>query len=606
MAAEQTECVRLPQPIVEALRDIYDKVPDDVILNWVADKPELRRGYKATAANIAVFRQSLKQAVAADYDLGCGMPVTMIDFDLGLNLISMLSFDVLRDYLNEFMEIYGPARFLANLLVDSRLEVRRMAAQRIQQPHWDWTNVSSAAEAGNALREAFSGLFGQMMTWPLPEALLAEKCGEEVWGMGPAPGNAVERQALVKEQELRQKQKERFEARIRELEKELAEFKERLERATRRIKESEFTAGKQADEKDAALNRAQAEIERLKRERDESVRRGVEAALAETRNRWLANAEALAREAENPARIERERDLLQRAEAALQRQAAHDRQYHTRTELQNRLDRLERALARIQAAAADALNPLGELQPLEKDLQREIAQIQGLLNRPRDSEILRGLRALIGQAGGEQLGQIREFIETANRLSVLRGDDIQILDAQLHERMQRVYDAGPQVQVLRPTVKDPLAFFKWARANNSPSAWLIDGHNFLHCSSLLAAFNNEKGEPGLRAREELPRLVGRLFAGTTECRAIVFYDGSDRKELAPCAGVRVLYSGGVGDHRADRAILDWITETRRGGSDLPVFVITDDFELARQAHTQGVTQMRIVEFERLLRPLVGG
>jgi hypothetical protein len=163
------------------------------------------------------------------------------------------------------------------------------------------------------------------------------------------------------------------------------------------------------------------------------------------------------------------------------------------------------------------------------------------------------LRRLIA-SGRRTDGADSRFIETANRLSVLRGDDIQILDAQLHERMQRVYDAGPQVQVLRPTVKDPLAFFKWARANNSPSAWLIDGHNFLHCSSLLAAFNNEKGEPGLRAREELPRLwAGCLRARPNAAHCIL--RRLRRKELAPCAGCACCIPAASAP-TADRAILD--------------------------------------------------
>jgi hypothetical protein len=81
---------------------------------------------------------------------------------------------------------------------------------------------------------------------------------------------------------------------------------------------------------------------------------------------------------------------------------------------------------------------------------------------------------------------------------------------------------------------------------------------------------------------------------------MLFFDGNDATEQALSDHVRVFYSGGTGDHRADNAILEHIAFSLQSSASTPICLVTKDGDFARQAGAKGVTIMDPEEFATLL------
>ena len=134
---------------------------------------------------------------------------------------------------------------------------------------------------------------------------------------------------------------------------------------------------------------------------------------------------------------------------------------------------------------------------------------------------------------------------------------------------------------------------------------LIDGHNLLYALRSRFAVELLDGHPGAAAREALvERLVTVFDKSGHEVR--VYFDGGEACTEKRSAQVWVIYPGGAGDQRADRAILEALRQ--RMGPDaaarnaaglasifqaieptaMPV-VVTRDIRLAKRARRRGAT-----------------
>jgi|GEM_PF-2261671 len=134
---------------------------------------------------------------------------------------------------------------------------------------------------------------------------------------------------------------------------------------------------------------------------------------------------------------------------------------------------------------------------------------------------------------------------------------------------------------------------------------LIDGHNLLYALRSRFAVQLLDGHPGAAAREALvERLVAVFDKPGHEVR--VYFDGGNACTEKRSAQVWVIYPGGAGDQRADRAILAALRErvgpdaAARNAAGLVSFgeaiepaampvVVTRDIRLAKRARRRGAT-----------------
>lgn len=116
---------------------------------------------------------------------------------------------------------------------------------------------------------------------------------------------------------------------------------------------------------------------------------------------------------------------------------------------------------------------------------------------------------------------------------------------------------------------------------------LIDGHNLLYALRPRFAAQLVDGHPGTAAREAL---VAQLVAVFDQPGQVVriYFDGGEAHAEQRSAQVEVIYPGGEGDQRADRAILAALPQ--RGQTPLAdAIVVTRDIKLARRARKRGAT-----------------
>jgi hypothetical protein len=128
---------------------------------------------------------------------------------------------------------------------------------------------------------------------------------------------------------------------------------------------------------------------------------------------------------------------------------------------------------------------------------------------------------------------------------------------------------------------------------------LIDGHNVLF--GLQGRYLPPQGAAAYTAatRTKLVDDIVRLAAPSPACRAWVVFDGPTRTESTPARNVRVTYSGGEGEHRADAALIDNIRFFRAGG-DFPILLVSNDNDLIREARRLGASTLSAREFGAFL------
>ena len=134
---------------------------------------------------------------------------------------------------------------------------------------------------------------------------------------------------------------------------------------------------------------------------------------------------------------------------------------------------------------------------------------------------------------------------------------------------------------------------------------LIDGHNLLYALRSRFMVHLLDGHPGAVAREALVEQLATVFDKPGH-EVRVYFDGGEARTERRSAQVWVIYPGGAGDQRADRAILAALREqvgpdaaarnAAEHGSICEAIepaatrvVVTRDIRLAKRARRRGAT-----------------
>ncbi len=117
---------------------------------------------------------------------------------------------------------------------------------------------------------------------------------------------------------------------------------------------------------------------------------------------------------------------------------------------------------------------------------------------------------------------------------------------------------------------------------------IIDGHNVLFALRVRFAEQLVDGHPGTAAREALVETL--LGACTGPGRVVhVYFDGDTPHTEQRSAQLEVIYPGGEGDQRADKAILARLSTLASEVGSSTVTVVTRDRKLSRRARRRGAT-----------------
>lgn len=564
---------QLPPELNEQLVSEINEVPDDIVLEWGrtfiaggftkarAIRERLATGLRSNAAVepwlMDLFRGSLRGRLA----------------------IEALTIDTIRRLVPSLLALLGGRSLALALLADARDEVHKMGIETLPKalaPMTEQEQIDAKLEWHLFLDD----LYFSHLPPPTPGDLPAEG-DEEGWEFEPAAPAAApvaesELQKTVKEQQEQIAKLERF------LEDEKRRHKADVKQATQTAEETKANFTARLEQAQAATKSAQQEqealrtkLDRLSAEMAQGIARGVEEQTSALVRKWLHEPARLQRAAESP-----QGDLLARAEQALQLQASQDRVAGNRLELERKLDDLSRARDRLLRAEETAMRPLASVTNARQEIEAEIDRIRGVLESGRpEAELARKFLAQINASGDRsELRGFSQLVQDLARLNLLGAPDRR----KLYDGLQRKFSLlDERDKVTDGRTGDSGWSLRNAIYRNFDTIIMFDGHNILFGLEDIFAPDYEEGVPKQRARQRLVRMVQCLVESRPKVNALICFDGPSGSLQNVAPNLRVEFSGGNGEHRADQLII-----ANLQGKTAPnrkVFVVSDDLAVQREA-----------------------
>ncbi len=570
--------IEIEAPLREELRRIVERLPDDEVVAFARVSPAFRGG-GFRPGQAAPARERIRQMLASAEPVDDVLRRLLARHSLNRQVVAILAPSFLADHYHALAALFGESPLLLAFLLDERPEVREQAARRLRPPRTTPPSPSPPAPAAAAeLRAALRRLLDTLTAGETEAGEPAAPAGREA---------AARREERLRECPAALRRLKGAAARLERLRARLAESEEQRKRLQTALDEAH---GETHDARAAAAEAAE-ELARDRAHAELRMRSLVETRLASEFAGWLGGSrrEIAAAVAALPDGEETEQDsLLRRCDAALAAQAREDRVSGQRARLRERLRILEERLRRGREALAHAMRPLPELAAVVADLAAECARLRRLLGIEEGAALRLSLAAAVNTAPAEALAGWRATIERLAAAAALSPAEAALLEETLRLRQAMLHQqAGAPLPEPRPEeLATPADRLRAALQGRVPAILLVDGHNVLF--SLPSRYRRPSAAefPDAAAREALVADLVRLTAGRPSCRARVVFDGPQRADLTAAANVGVTYSGGAGEHRADKVLL---TETRyfvQAGA-ATVLLATNDGELGGAAARLG-------------------
>ncbi len=485
-------------------------------------------------------------------------------------LITLLSQDILVERRAQLTAFFGKPAFILGLLCDTREACHTHALTWMEE---EGLELPAPEVAQDLLAQAFA----------------------PVVTLGGAPGASsrqretvaeLRRQIELKEKALKQVRRERD---------------EQLASLQRETKSQLATAQFGIDERQRRI----AQLEAALHKADSTVQQKVKDLLAvrqvELFQSWLRPAI----QAETLAATDSTAPLLERAEEALDSQAKYDRASAAHAQLEARLTSAETMLERVDRTLAHAMLRHPALTDIRAELVKEVDHLREVLGRSTENPLVAWLEARLVAGTDGTYSEMAELLEMSRRHG--------LIDHETHLRLQRDFQRRTATWADRlPTVdKDAEALAAEGSAierrnpaltaalrGQAPLILFLDGHNILNG---LGRYKQRRGTAVTHeeARQRVTVDVSCLFRDYPQVAIHLVWDGTQRTTHNASDNLIVHFSGGEGEHRADRYILDQIAYTRKQ-CDLPIVLVTDDNGFAGDAIKLGAAVCKLHDFAAFL------
>ncbi len=546
----------------EALAKLADDLSNDGIRAFLAVYPALSKGFRPGAGSGPAIRKKIAAKLRVDGESNEKLLPLLAEASLARRFICVLSEECLEFFRNDFAACFGYEDFRLGLMLDSRPGIRALAEKLMPAE-----KLHSAEKARRNIEKGmtpFIGLFRQLCP--------AEK------------SEAVERKELLQQ--------------LRGLEKDLAWHRERVRRLEQERDTLEGESAKLHDRLNVAqaaetetrqkLNGALSDLEQCReqmaselRERDALASAAVDRLLEGVVHSWLQPAVEVSAEVE---RMQGD-DLFARTRSAMEAQARKDRHSGNRYQVRERLNEARHLLEEVRNSLGGAFAQHPDLVQIEKELAAEVERLERLLGEGQEGELAGVLSARIAGAGLDNLEQWADFVSQFQDKGMLSGTAADSVNQALILRLDReMLIAGEAVPA---GLREMPSVHLLRLINEGKDCQLIlDAHNILLGLDRYARCR-EQGHAV--ARERIVKDILRGFGQYSCCRVRIVFDGPVYNMTSVTESITVVYSGGGPDedHKADRAILDYLREQQAAGKELPTFLVTDDKDFALEAGQAG-------------------
>lgn len=494
-----------------------------------------------------------------------------------IRFITLLAHDILLKHRAELTVFFGKADFLLALLMDVREKVRSDAAA--------WMRESGGA---------------------LPEADAAQKTIRHLF----AP-------LISTSQEGDAESAKRLRERVHELEEQQAALKRDLlseKKAAEKAKaQAERDAKAALANKDFAiqeyksrLEAAEAALNREREKRDALVAESVIRRQAEVFGGWL---KPLCAVEDLLQKSDTSKDLLARAAEALAAQRKFDQAAANQARLKEQLLATEKMLEEVTQTLDTAQLKAPQLVTIEAELrkQRDTFRAQLFPEETLFSEVAKALAERIDTCSDVDVCAVRDVVQSCERAQAISTREANALRKRLHRHLMLLDAALPalnfeeidpdtatgseQIQRRNPALAT-------AVLGQSELLLFLDGHNILNG---IGRYRQRRGRPQTHeeARNRLETDMRRMFCNLPRVAVNLVWDGMEKTQHNLSENILVHYSGGTGEHRADRYIIG-LMDFYKQQTSMPMVLVTDDNGFAGEAQKRGAQVCRLHDFEAFL------
>ena len=572
--------------------------PDDELIAAARSLPALGEGFRPGHAKPDVVRTRLTTRLA-ERDGANRTRAVLSDLTLHNRVIAVLSEKALRFSEKNLARYFGPVQFYASMLLDEREALVEMAELALRRLSIGIEDSSPDLTAAIDVKRDFNPFLCSIEDWlQSPEKTLSPR---------PTPATSAARGTAGSLTPAQLKAMIKRDPSVKALERRAEGAEAEVKQRDTRIDELEESV----KSKEQSIRALTDQLEQMNQSVKAQVDQAVSAALHTHLKRYFfdhcaANSPAVAPPID-------QRDPIESAKAALSAQAAADQRYGRRSLLLARLQTARKTLEELQEAQVESLRPLPALSEAEKTLRPLITDLEDSLHVSRSSppKPSSGYRAFLEElrrvSDLDGLVARRRVVDAAELTGGWQSSELHDAQQQLSETAMRLYlSAGGPIfgkDLRRLGSASALGLFDIAVAQAQPIRLMIDGHNVLH--QLKSAWGEyfENGHPGRRAREQLARELHNLGSHTPSLLVDLWFDGPAAESYTLSDQMRVLYSGGEGEDRADRCIeaaLIHLEHQHDGLGSGSVFVASADGEVAASAERYGAVVMRPSELVGLV------
>lgn len=571
--------------LIKEIITTVSRSTDDDVLTYIRLHKDLAKGFQIKKNGCSVFRKKISQYIITLHELDEDSARFLYRSGIGQEFVTVLSQAVLMFHLDEFAAIFGHDAFALALLLDERAGVHRLGRKLLETPVESVLDKEAACTVVADNLRNFTTHFSSICP-----GLKIDK--------DPSVENKEKVALLERHLKAEQKRNSEISERLQqEKQAALQQVADKKERITRLTDENHALLSTCSDLK-RQVGDLTKQIEQQKSTFDATVTASVESRLQGLAKRWLNNSILVEKAVE---RKDSANDLLSKTENAIALQIRADRHTGNRRELQQRLSIISSKLAEVRDVLANALHPIDELREIENQLADEELNLSRQLGTDQEnsrSPLVQALAARINAAdNGENLHNIEQFLDELHRIGLVEADYC-FLQNKLGDRYDRLLSEN-EGGLLPQMPLNPALRFRYTLGQGTPLTLVCDGHNILNS---MDVFREVRNRNHAEARKSLSDSITGLLRPYQDCSATIVYDGPDNNRVECSDNVTVIYSGGGKSekHRADRRIeelLNWRVYT---GKTAPVYVVTADNELSREARESGAEVIPLEQFEWML------
>jgi len=530
----------------------------------------------------------IEEVLNGDYELTQEQIDLIYKYSPCRYLFDYFSKQILEEFGSELASLIGKDLFKLMLLV---LNKHRKAKESDLISLYKNINFvqNRADESKEKLTEFLNKKIGKCLGMALEEA---ESSGSKRIA-------ELQQQAVSLTSKLSQSEREKENQRT-EFQKEISQFKadrikhnEELQNKDREIKRlNEIISQKDNEIKRLSSEKKNIadEYEKFKLEFETKVKEEAEKKMRELIVKMFPAADSIRKELNTNQSM----DIIKEAREMLNKQAKIDQVYGDRVELNKRLQELSEINNKLKEAIQNSINLTPNIQSVANKVEKEISRITGILGREqKESDYLNLLYGLIGsEENVEQLDTLCEFV------NFLFGKKI-LSEEEWRDVYGRLYGKYECVRFL-PTPKFRefgLSVIRYLR-ENLDSIIILDAHNIINNDELKPYFSSNDHK---KTREKFESIIKSLAQGRNKVKFYIVYDGPEYKSETIAANIKVYYSGGEGEHRADNFIIENIKSDGFGETSGKRFIVTDDYELAKELYQNDVIKIPLIQFYYVLK-----